>query len=964
MSSIFISYSRKDKLFAERLSAALAERSRDVWIDWEDIPPTAQWRAEISAAIEAADAFLFLISPDAVASRACSSEIAEAVTLHKRLLPLLVRETPPEDVAKELADINWLYFRESDDFEQTLSRLLEALNTDLDWVRDHSRLLVRAAEWERHASDESYLLRGADLDAAQAWLAGAAAGKRPEPAPLHYEYIRACQQAQAREVERLQGLYKNALARQLAAQCALLQREADALLDRSILLAVESMRRVPNAEADRCLREGLRLRAQELSRWRHEGPESLLVVSPRGDFVATCGAADEVIARRCSDFEPCAVAHFDKKIVSLSFVPKNGPLCVATADGALSLMDLESGHCTTLGQYSGRVRAVHALSDGSALLSVGEGLAVCHELGDGHERWRLALEGNAFVAASNGDSSLVAVGAEDCVVRLIDARDGTLRHEFQHERKRPLFLLERGSNDFGIVALAFMDEASCLCSAGLDGNLRVWDLASGELRHSFAHARDLLCMAAHNGLGLVACGGLDRSLRVWDVVSGREMVRLAHQGAVTALSWSEDGRWLLSGCGDGTARLWAVSENVTVTEAARCVHGDWVETAVLPANGSPLSVTEHAEVVAWDRGEPDWRGLNHSYAIKGAVCSDDGRQVLAFLDGHNQILYDTGDNFSWRILEHPDFVDDAWFTRDDAVITTCWDGAVREFDLATLAVRCSQEHAGRVWNAVLSPDQNFIATAVHREHCARLWRRGELTPEAELPHTEQVRSLAFAPDGRLLATACDDGSVRVWDLASAQVLWSGEHQGIAWWVGFDAEGGRVASCGEEGHVVLREARSGAVQQTLTHEAPVSAFAFSPDGQRLAVRLSFNGPPEVPVWHLGRGEMIARLLHEEHVHDMDWSADSTLLATASQDHRVRVFEVDARRERMRLQYGGICVTARFVPATQQLLSTSYDGSLRLSIVAPGELIESALARVPRRLSDAEWRQYLPDERRES
>lgn len=112
MTTVSISYSRKDKAFAERLRAALAQRSRDVWIDWEDIPPTAEWMAEIRATIEASDAFLFLISPDAVASKVCAEEIEVTVALGKRLIPLVVRETPPEQVTRELASLNWLFFRD------------------------------------------------------------------------------------------------------------------------------------------------------------------------------------------------------------------------------------------------------------------------------------------------------------------------------------------------------------------------------------------------------------------------------------------------------------------------------------------------------------------------------------------------------------------------------------------------------------------------------------------------------------------------------------------------------------------------------------------------------------------------------------------------------------------------------------------------------------------------------------
>ena len=71
MTELFISYSRKDKDFVHRLHDALIAAKREVWVDWEDIPLASDWRAEIFAGIEAADAFAFIISPDSVISQIC-----------------------------------------------------------------------------------------------------------------------------------------------------------------------------------------------------------------------------------------------------------------------------------------------------------------------------------------------------------------------------------------------------------------------------------------------------------------------------------------------------------------------------------------------------------------------------------------------------------------------------------------------------------------------------------------------------------------------------------------------------------------------------------------------------------------------------------------------------------------------------------------------------------------------------
>ena len=80
MTSLFISYSRKDTDCARRLTEAFKGQEFDFWIDWEGIPPTVDWWQEIEKGIEEADIFLFLISPDSCASEVCGRAICARPT--------------------------------------------------------------------------------------------------------------------------------------------------------------------------------------------------------------------------------------------------------------------------------------------------------------------------------------------------------------------------------------------------------------------------------------------------------------------------------------------------------------------------------------------------------------------------------------------------------------------------------------------------------------------------------------------------------------------------------------------------------------------------------------------------------------------------------------------------------------------------------------------------------------------
>jgi hypothetical protein len=125
MTDIFISYSRKDKLFAhQQLHKVLIEEKKlDVWIDKEDIPVGEDFINEINPAIRAADNFVFVISPDSVISSYCAEELHYALEVKKRIIPVMWRFVQPCDMDEALQRLNWIRVDE-DGFEQSLEKLI------------------------------------------------------------------------------------------------------------------------------------------------------------------------------------------------------------------------------------------------------------------------------------------------------------------------------------------------------------------------------------------------------------------------------------------------------------------------------------------------------------------------------------------------------------------------------------------------------------------------------------------------------------------------------------------------------------------------------------------------------------------------------------------------------------------------------------------------------------------------
>ena len=206
---------------------------------------------------------------------------------NKRLLPILYRDVQIEDVPAPLAKLNWILFRDNDDPTSAASLMTRALDTDLDWVRAHTRLLVRSIEWADGARDESLLLRGADLKGALAWLTSANESKQPAPTSLQSEYVRMSQVAEAQELERVRGLYARALASQLAAQARWLEATRAGGLPLAMSLAVESMMRSPSPEAEEVLRRCLVQQPKRVARFSHDHRVSVIALSQTGDVLVT-----------------------------------------------------------------------------------------------------------------------------------------------------------------------------------------------------------------------------------------------------------------------------------------------------------------------------------------------------------------------------------------------------------------------------------------------------------------------------------------------------------------------------------------------------------------------------------------------------------------------------------------------------------------------------------------------------
>jgi formylglycine-generating enzyme required for sulfatase activity len=175
---IFISYSRVDMEFADRLELALKERGFEPLIDREEIYAFEDWWNRIEKLIARADTVVFVLSPDSVASEVALKEVIQAASFNKRLAPIVYRHVNDSVIPEALRRLNFVFFDDPTRFIASADRLADALRTDINWIRQHTEFGEASRQWLAAGCPAGLLLQSPLLERAESWVAS-----RPSGAP-------------------------------------------------------------------------------------------------------------------------------------------------------------------------------------------------------------------------------------------------------------------------------------------------------------------------------------------------------------------------------------------------------------------------------------------------------------------------------------------------------------------------------------------------------------------------------------------------------------------------------------------------------------------------------------------------------------------------------------------------------------------------------------------------------------
>ncbi len=428
----------------------------------------------------------------------------------------------------------------------------------------------------------------------------------------------------------------------------------------------------------------------------------------------------------------------------------------------------------------------------------------------------------------------------------------------------------------------------------------------------------------HDGRLLVTSSD-DRTLRVWDLAQGQSRVLEGHTDEVWGLAISPDSRHVASAGKDGTIRLWELA-----TGRNRILQGHLlsvVAVAFLPDGQRLLSAGEDGTVRLWDLATGEAIRVWHvEQAIYQRMATDPAMHWAALTAFNEPVVrvWDLGRGELRVLAGHSAKVTQVAFSpRGEFLATGGDDRTVRIWDPRTGQGRILGEHLGPITALVFSPDGQTVVAA-STEPVLRSWDVATGQLREFQGHQGRVGALAFSPDGRFLASSGYDRSVRLWEFSTGKGQSIGGAGANLLRLAFSPDGRRLAGVGLDGIARVYETSSAVRVLQVPEVFSYSGLEISPDGRWLATG-GLEG--KAHLWELSTDTERVLSGHRG-MTVVTISRDGRWVASGGEEGSVRFWDTQGHLLSVLQAHANYVTALAFSPDGRSLASASWTGDVRL------------------------------------